>query len=69
MKKKKLILIIITLIGIIALTIGCIAILNSTKEKYIECVASEEKNGITTKVTSKYNYNKKTDVIESIKTL
>ena len=66
MKKKKILLIIITLIGIIALTIGCIAILNSTKEKYIECTASEEKDGITTKVTSKYNYNKKTNIIESI---
>lgn len=66
MKKKKLILIILSMIAIIILTILCIVLLNINKEKYILCTASEEKDGITTKVTSKYNYNKKTNFIESI---
>lgn len=66
MKKKKLILIIVLMIAIIALTIGCIAFLNVNKEKYILCTASEEKDGITTKITSKYNYDKKTNLIKSI---
>ena len=64
MKKTKIIAIIVVLILIIALTLACIFILN--KDKYILCEASEVNEGITTKVISKYNYDQKGLVINSI---
>ena len=65
MKKSKiLILTSIILISVIAAV--CIVLLNSNKQAYVLCEASEEKDGITTLVTSKYNYNKEKTTIESI---
>ena len=65
MKKNKII-ILTSIILILTFIIICIVLLNSNKETYVICEASEEKDGITTLVTSKYNYNKEKTIIESI---
>lgn len=66
MKKNKIIILTSIILILTVITITCILLLNSNKETYILCEASEEKDGITTIVTSKYNYNKEKTIIESI---
>lgn len=64
MSKKKILIVIALLMGIIGLTILTIGLLN--KEKSITCSGTENKNGTDQTITIKYNYDNKGQVIKSI---